>query len=95
MKYLLVGDDEKTLYVSDDNKHRSMFYNEYLDEWIDGGSKLWEISVGFDESEPIGSPYRWGNISSMPDIVEISKEQAETFINKKIDEGMIIKLLRL
>lgn len=95
IRYLLVGDDEKRLFVSDKDKNRCALYDKNEDKWIYLGAKLWELSVGFDPYEPVGSPYRWGSTSYLPDMVDITKEEAETIINKKIDEEMIIKLLRL
>ena len=94
MKYLLVGDEDKTLFIEDDKRKRSIFYSKFKKEWLAGGDRLWRYRVGFDESEPEDSIYRYGNGSCMPDIKEITKEEAEAFIYKKIDEKEILVLLK-
>ena len=94
MKYLLLGDDYKTLFIEDDKEYSSILYSKAKGEWLDGGMRLWDARVGFDPSEPEGSPYRYGNGSCMEDIVEISKEEAEVFIGKKICEAEIRKILK-
>ena len=94
MKYLLVGDEDKTLFIEDDEQRHSIFYSEYQKKWLPGGDRLWRYRVGFDESEPEDSIYRYGNGSCMPEIKEITKEEAEAFISKKIDEKEIRRLLR-
>lgn len=88
MKYLLVGDDYKTLYVEDDQQLHSN------DIWLPGKNELWSFRVGFDSSEPEDSIYRYGNTDCMKEIKEITKEEAEAFISKKIDEKEIRRLLR-
>lgn len=93
MKYLLLGDDYKTLFIEDDKQCRSIFYSNSKGEWLDGGMRLWDARVGFDPSEPEDSPYRYGNGSCMPDIVEITKEEAENFVGKKIDEAEVKNIL--
>lgn len=89
MRYLLLGDEIKRLFVEDDKQLFSLRYDKNTDKWVDGGTTLWDNRVGFDESEPEGSPYRYGNGSCMEDIVEITKEEAENFIKKQIDEKEI------
>ena len=94
MKFLLLGDNYKRLFVEDDKQLFSLRYDTNLGKWVDGGMTLWDNRVGFDESEPEGSPYRYGNGSCMEDIVEITKEEAEEFISKLIDADKLEKLLK-
>ena len=50
-------------------------------EWIpDSGSVIMDHLIGYDPSEPEGSPYRIGNLSIMNEIEEISSERAEKLI---------------
>ena len=93
MKYLLVGDDFQVLFIENDAQNKSVFYNKAEHKWLKGGTRLNDYRVGFDESEPEDSLYRYGNGSCMPDIVIITKEQAEAFISQKISEEEILKLL--
>ena len=94
MKFLLLGDDYKRLFVEDDKQLFSLRYDTNSGKWVDGGMVLFDNRYGFDSSEPEGSPYRWGNGSCMEDIVEISKEEAEAFISKSIDVEELEKLLK-
>ena len=94
MKYLLVGDEYKTLYVEDDQQLHSIVYNPIDDIWLPGKNELWSFRVGFDSSEPEDSIYRYGNTDCMKEIKEITKEEAEAFISKKIDEKEIRRMLR-
>lgn len=94
MKYLLLGDEYKTLFVEDDEKQYSIKYNPQTKQWYPGGNELFDNRVGFDSSEPIDSPYRYGNSSCMRPIVEITHEEAEAFISEEIDEDDIISLLK-
>ena len=91
MKYLLLGDDTKTLFIENDDATKSIFYDAKNKKWRNGGTRLWDARVGFDPSEPEDSIYRYGNSSCMPEIVEISKEEAEEFIKLKIVESKIDK----
>lgn len=84
MKYLLVGDDYQILYIEEGTM--SFRYNQKDKTWVYGGSDLFEARTGFDPYEPEGSPYRYGSSSSLKDIVEISKEEAEKFISSPINE---------
>lgn len=93
MKFLLLGDDHKRLFVEDDKQVFSLRYDKKSGKWLNGGTTLWDNRVGFDDSEPEGSPYRYGNGSCMEEIVEITKEEAEKFISEKIDEEYIKQLL--
>lgn len=94
MKFLLLGDDYQTLYVEDDKQLFSYYFNKKEQKWLPGGSTLNDNRCGYDPYEPEGSPYRYGSGSCMKDIVEISKDEAEKFINKKIDVEMLEKLLK-
>ena len=93
MKYLLLGDDYKTLFIEDDEQQCSIKYDPQTKEWYPGGNELFNNRVGFDSSEPIDSPYRYGNSSCMRSIVEITHEEAEAFISEEIDEVFFNALL--
>ncbi len=93
MKYLLLGDDYKTLFIEDDEQQYSIRYDLKTKQWYPGGNELFNNRVGFDSSEPIDSPYRYGNSSCMRSIVEITHEEAEAFISEEIDEVYINALL--
>ena len=84
MKYLLLGEEHKTLFIEDDEQLYSIRYDFDSGEWRPGGNELFNNRIGFDDSEPEDSPYRYGNSSCMKPITEISQEEAETFIHKKI-----------
>ena len=86
MKYLLLGDDYKTLYVETDDQVASLLYDKNQNKWVPGGTALFDNRVGFDPFEPEDSIYRYGNTDCMKEIKEISKEEAETFIKQKIEE---------
>ena len=86
MKYLLLGDDYKTLYVETDDQVASLRYDKNQNKWVPGGTALFDNRVGFDPSEPEDSIYRYGNTDCMKEIKEISKEEAEAFIKHKIEE---------
>ena len=94
MQYLLLGDEHKTLFIEDDEQLYSIRYDFKSGEWRPGDNELFNSRVGFDSSEPIDSPYRYGNSSCMKPIVEISHEEAEVFISKKIDEEGAERLLK-
>lgn len=94
MKYLLLGDEYKTLFVEDDEKQYSIKYDPQTKGWYPGGNELFNNRVGFDSSEPIDSPYRYGNSSCMRSIVEITYEEAEAFISQEINESFLNKLLK-
>lgn len=94
MKYLLLGDDYKTLFIEDDEQQHSIRYDLKTKQWYPGGNELFNNRVGFDSSEPIDSPYRYGNSSCMRSIVEITHEDAEAFILQEIDEESVEHLLR-
>ena len=86
MKYLLLGDDYKTLYVETDDQVASLRYDKSQNKWVPGGTALFDNRVGFDPSEPEDSIYRYGNTDCMKEIKETSKEEAEAFIKQKIEE---------
>ena len=93
MKYLLLGDTYQKLFVEDDQRMYSIRYDKNSNQWVHGGTELWDNRLGFDSSEPEDSIYRYGNSDCMEDIIEISKEDAEYFIGKKINEKEISILL--
>ena len=93
MKYLLLGDSYKTLFIEDDEQQYSIKYDLKTKQWYPGGNELFNNRVGFDSSEPIDSPYRYGNSSCMRPIVEITHKEAEAFISEEIDEVYINALL--
>ncbi len=93
MNYLVVGDDYKTLYIQDDKGTKTLRYNKKESKWEDGSYSLFVASTGYDDSEPEGSPYRWGSGSSLQDVTYISKEEAEEFLGKAIDEKDLEKLM--
>lgn len=95
MKFLLLGDEYKRLFIEDDNQLFSIRFNKRSGEWVSGGTALWDARVGFDDSEEEGSPFRYGNGSCMEDIEEISQEEAEAFIGKKIDIEEVNRLLKI
>ena len=94
MKYLLCGDNYKRVFIEDDTNHNSFFYDMKEEKWVHGGSWLHDNRIGFDPSEPPDSMYRYGNPDCMEDIKEISKEEAEKFIGKTLDEEELMSLLK-
>ena len=94
MKYLLLGDEYKTLFFEDNKQQYSIKYDPQTKQWYPGGNELFDNRVGFDSSEPIDSPYRYGNSSCMRPIIEITKEEAEAFISKEINESTLNELLK-
>ena len=93
MKYFLLGDDYKTLYVETDDQTASLRFDKKGRKWVPGGTALFDNRVGFDSSEPEDSIYRWGNGSCMQDIAEITREEAEKVISMPIDEIVLDTLL--
>ncbi len=89
MKYYLVGDDFKRLFLEDENTGRAIFYHLGDNKWYEGTFLLWKCRVGFDSSEPDDSPYRYGNLSYMEDIAEINELEAEQFLGRKITKEEI------
>ena len=94
MKYLLLGDDYKTLFIEDDEQQYSIKYDLKTKQWYPGGIELFNNRIGFDSSELTDSPYRYGNSSCMRSIVEITHEEAEMFTSQEIDEESVEHLLR-
>ena len=93
MKYLIVEKYSKTLYIEDDKQCTSFYYHQKDKKWVHGGSDLLNARVGFDPYEDEGSPYAYGSSSSMADITEISKKEAEEFIGAKLNEKELKKML--
>ena len=93
MKYFLLGDDFKDLYVESDDYASSLRYDKSQRKWVPGGTALFDNRVGFDSSEPEDSIYRYGNTDRTKGIKEISKEEAEVFISLMIDENDLYKML--
>ena len=93
MKYLLMGDDFKRLFIEDDDGF-SIYYNPYDNAWYPGGTMLNDARVGFDPSEPENSPYRYGNTSCMQEIVEITHQEAEKIMGLKLNKNHILKALK-
>jgi len=91
MKYYLVGDGFKRLFLEDENTGRAIFYHSGDNKWYEGTFILWKNRVGFDESEPLDSPYRYGNGSCMEKITDITKSEAEQFLGKSINIEEIVK----
>ena len=85
MRFILLGDEAKVLFVEGRKNLTSLRYDKKKEEWVDGGSILLDNRLGFDSSEPIDSPYRFGSFSNMKDETKITKEEAEEFIGKPID----------
>ena len=94
MKFLLLGDDYKTLYVETDNQMVSLRFDKSQNKWVPGGTALFDNRVGFDPSEPEDSIYRYGNSDCMKEIKKISKEEAEAFTSQNIDEKELTFLLK-
>ena len=83
--YLMNG----ILCVEKDNG-RIYRYSHVENKWIDYTIEFNDAQVGFDPSEPEGSPYRYGNGSCMADITTITKEEAL----KYIDESILLSLVQ-
>lgn len=94
MKYLLLGDEYKILFIEDDEQQYSIKYDSQTKQWYPGDNELFNNRVGFDSSEPIDSPYRYGNSSCMRLITEITREEAEAFISEEINEDGARRLLK-
>ncbi len=94
MKYFLLGDDHKDLYVETADQTASLRYDKSQRKWVPGGTALFDNRVGFDSSEPEDSIYRYGNIDCMKEIREISKEEAEMFVSQKISIREVLLVLR-
>ena len=76
MKFLLLGDDYKTLYVETDDRTASLRYDKNQCKWVPGGTVLFDNRLGFDSSEPEDSIYRYGNTDCMKEIREITEQEA-------------------
>ncbi len=59
------------------------YYLYCNDDWVrDSQSVIMDHLMGYDASEPEGSPYRIGNLSIMDEIEEITAEQAMELIGQ-------------
>ena len=94
------AENEDAKYIVMDFYGTDILYIEYRDhssvkflakdkKWINGEHDLSDARVGFDESEPEGSPYRFGNHDCMYDLTEISKEEAERIAGCRINPMQI------
>ena len=81
IKYYLV--DGIQLYCS--SAFLAYVYTDNKGEWseCDYNKCIADYLNGFDESEPLGSPYRYGNYSISRLIEEISEEEVIKRIGKK------------
>lgn len=93
MKYLLLGDESKRLFVESDNQIYSVWYNVNEERWVQGKMELFDARIGYDPYEPDDSIYKYGATEYLLDIIQITKEEAEKFISKKIDEDLIAAML--
>ena len=93
--YYLLLDKPIKLFIEDDNHSECLRYDKRKRKWVPGGLELWENRVGFDGSEPEDSIYRYGNMCDAKEIALISKEEAEKFIKKPINESQLERLLNL
>ena len=63
------------------------YYHDYLfknGEWVpDTEWAIQDRLVGYDSTEPPGSPYGFGSMSIMDEIEEISEEEARRLIKKE------------
>ena len=76
--YLIFG----RLFGKKEDGRYFLFYN---DDWVpDTESVIMDHLMGYDPSEPPGSPYRIGNGSIMDDIEEITYEQAMELIGGNV-----------
>jgi hypothetical protein len=90
LKYLTLG-DERQVFVESAN-HTYLTYDSINQEWKDATTEVWDTQFGYDESEPEGSPYRFGNGSCMKTIRYISKADAEMMIGFKISQRKLIAI---
>ena len=51
----------KKLFVEDDKQFKSFRYDPNKEQWVPGGTELFDNRIGFDASEPEDSPYRYGS----------------------------------
>ena len=93
MKFLLLGDESKRLFVESDNQLYSVWYNTSEEKWIQGKTELFDARIGFDPYEPDDSIYKYGATEYLLDIVQITKEEAEKFISKTIDEELLATMI--
>lgn len=74
--------------------HTYLTYDSINQEWKDATTEVWDTQFGYDESEPEGSPYRFGNGSCMKTIRYISKADAEMMIGFKISQRKLIAIFK-
>ncbi len=56
-------------------------------EWVpDDDHRIQDRLVGFDSTEPEGSPYSFMNMSIMDEIEEITEQDANDFLTKEKEE---------
>ena len=91
-KYLLLREEDYQQLFVENDKGVSFWFSPRLKMWVYAGWKLSDARVGYDPSESEGSGYRFANSSEMKKIIEVSKEEAEKFLNQYIDDDEIIKL---
>ena len=95
---------EKTYYLINGyivgKKENDNFYLMKHGLWIqDDRSVILDYLMGYDESESVDSPYRFGNISMIDKIEEIDEEMVNQYKEKQIigflKEELLKKALRL
>ncbi len=77
-------DGREELYIEYGDK-TCVHYLKHKKQWVNGKCDLMDARVGFDESEPVDSLYRYGNGACMYDIWPITKEEAESIVGSTID----------
>lgn len=82
MEYYLIEDIEVCIR----NDKKDYKYNSLKGEWEPiPWSYIQDYLMGFDESEPEGSPYRMFNGDIMRRIKELDESEAERIIGEKIE----------
>ena len=61
MKYLVLGDDHKTLFIEADEQLFSVYFSKEKGEWLTGGTRLFDARVGFDPYKNQRSYHREDN----------------------------------
>jgi len=88
-KFILMDYHGADLLYIEYSDHTCVLFNLKDKKWIDGGNDLSDARVGYDESEPEGSPYRFGNADCMYHLTEITKEEAEKIVGSAINPEQI------
>ena len=91
--YMFLIDNPIKLFVENEKHTECLRYDKRKRKWVPGELELWENRVGFDDSEPEDSIYRYGCMCK--EIIPTNKEKAEEFIKKPIDELELERLLEL